>query len=269
MNKPASLSRIRHQQKADKKRLLFAQALVASFRVIFRCLEFIGPPKRRQRMRQFREKILAIEHEREAILAQIKHGTVSQGLDALHEMSARHNRPEVHVKSSETHAYHLSVRQETEALQSIHKASDGDKTVAAQGYREYIAAHPTSHWGHRYLGDALRQIGDLDGSLKEYHEAIRLAGHDSIPGASSRLELGEVLSQKGDKEAAIAEFRGVIEEATPKTKSVVCVAFLRLGIVLNDIGEGKEARAAWKQAIEWDSTKIIAKRAQEMLEANP
>lgn len=269
MSKPASLTRIRRKQWSEKKQLFFAQAIIAFFRVLFRCLEFVGSPKRRNRMRQFREKMRIIEHERDIILDQIKKGEVSEGIDAVFEMSARHSRPQDQAGLSETQAYIRSMRQESEALQSIHKAAGGDRAVAAQGFRDYIAEHSNSHAAHSYLGGTLRQAGDLDGSLREYREAIRLAGSDSIPGACSRLYLGEVLSQKGEKEAAIAEFRGLIEEATPKTEKIVSMAFLQLGIVLNDIGERQEAHTAWKQAIQWDATKIIAKRAEEMLKANP
>lgn len=269
MDKPPSLSYIRRKQREEKNRLYFARALVAVFRGVFRCLEFVGPPKRQQKMRQFRDKMQGIEREKSVILEQIKRGDVSKSIDALFEVSARHDRPEDHAKSSETQDYILAIRQESEALQSIHKASGGDKIVAAQGFRDYITAHPDSSSAHSYLGGTLKQLGDLDGSIKEYHEAIQLAGSDTIPGAASRLHLGEVLSQKGEKEAAMTEFRHIIEEATPKTEAIVGMAFLQLGIVLNEVGERKQARATWKQAIQWDTGKIIAKRAQEMLRSNP
>lgn len=266
---PPSHTRIRHKQRAEKTQLALVQAFIAICRVGFRCMEFIGPPKRRQKMRQFREKMRAIEEEKNTVLQKIKTGKSWEGSDAVPEMAARHSWPEDSAQVRGSQAYLRAIREESDALQSIGKDSDGDKSLAAQGFRDYIAAHPNSHMARSYLGGTLEQIGDLDGCIREYRESIRLAGNDSIPGAASRLRLGEVLRQKGETEAAINEFRSIIEEASIRTKMLVCMAFYQLGISLDQVGERKEARAAWKQAIQWDETKVIAKKAQELLQSNP
>ncbi len=269
MDLPPSLTRIRHQQRAEKNQFRLVQAVIAVSRVVCRCLEFIGPAKRRQKMRQFREKMRAIDEEKHTVLQNIKTGKSWEGIDAVQEMAARYSSPEGSAQVRGSQAWLRAIHEESDALQSIRKASDGDKVLAAQGFRDYIAAHPNSHRAHSYLGGTLEQIGDLDGGIREYRESIRLAGSDSIPGMSSRLRLGEALRAKGETKAAINEFKSIIAEATIKTEMLVCMAFYQLGITLNEVGERKEARAAWKQAIQWDETKVIAKKAQELLQTNP
>ncbi len=130
-------------------------------------MEFIGPPKRRQKMRQFREKMRAIEEEKNTVLQKIKTSKSWEGLDAVQEMAARHSRPENSAQIRGSQAYLKAIREESDALLSIRKASDGDKSLAAQGFRDYIAAPPNSHMAHSYLGGTLEQIGDRDESLNQ------------------------------------------------------------------------------------------------------
>jgi tetratricopeptide (TPR) repeat protein len=80
--------------------------------------------------------------------------------------------------------------------------------------------------------------------------------------------MGKVFQDKGDVQAAIREFKRIINDASPETESEVCLAFLSLGDALNEIGERGESRIAWKEAIRWDAYKIVAKKAKERLKAN-
>ena len=249
--------------------LWFAQALVVFFRVLFRCLELLGPKEQRLRLRQLREKMDAINRDRDAVMSQMQSGDVFGGLEAIEESLGHHATPEDRAGLQETARQVRAIRQESETLRNVARRAGEDRELAVAGYRDYVREHPDSHAGFSYLGGALRRAGDLDGSLGAYQEAILLAGSDSIPGNSARLQLGMVLQEKGDIEAGIAEFQRIIDNATPTTEAYVCLAFLSMGSALNEMGRRSEARAAWKQAIKWDRTKIAAKQAREMLAANP
>ena len=161
------------------------------------------------------------------------------------------------------------MRQESETLYGIRKDAGEDLAAAVHGYQEYIEAHPASSSAHSYLAGVLRQMGDLEGSLNRHYAALRLAKSGSIRCASIRFQVGEVLRQKGETELAAAEFRAIIEEATLETKTFVPIVYFTLGNTLNEAGDKQAARDAWKQAIHWDQTGSMGKKAREMLKANP
>lgn len=46
------------------------------------------------------------------------------------------------------------------------------------------------------------------------------------------------------------------------------MAYFQLGITLNETGQRQAARNAWKQAVRWDQSSMMGKKAQEMLKAN-
>jgi tetratricopeptide (TPR) repeat protein len=120
---------------------------------------------------------------------------------------------------------------------------------------------------YSYLGGILKQTGDLDGSLAAYQQIIDLSGNNSFPGASAHLDLARVLQEKGELEAAAAEFCRFIKESPIDTEHFVCFAYLHLGNTLEQKGDLANARVAWKQAVKWDQTKIVAKQAREKLKA--
>ena len=208
-----------------------------------------------------------LKAEEKALLGKVKSSKAWEGLEAVQEMEARYCHPEDRAEMDERHAHLREIRRESEFLQSIRKAAVSN-AAAVDAYRAYLVEHPDSHSAHSYLAGTLRLMGDLDGSLKEFGQVIQMSGTDSIPGSSARLASAEVLRQKGETEAALAELRAIVKEATPRTRVAVGMACLTLGDTLSEAGERGEARAAWKKAIQWDETGLIAKKARERLGMN-
>ncbi len=267
------LKSVRRQQKAEKRTMRFARIVIILFSAIMRCLELVGSPKQKQKRHQIREKIQGLNTEGNSLLHTVdnafKNGKGFDGLEAVYEFRARHSRGDDDPKLADDYAKFQAMRQESETLSGIRKDAGQDLALAAQCYREYIAAHPESSSAHSYLAGVLRQMGDLEGSLGQYHEALRLAEGKAIECASDRLQIGEVLRKKGETDLAIAEFQAIIAEATLETKTIVPMAYFYLGNTLNENGKRQAARDAWKQAVHWDKAGITGKKAQEMLKANP
>ena len=70
------------------------------------------------------------------------------------------------------------------------------------------------------LGTVLRQLGDQDGAIREFREAIRL----QPASAEAHLSLGQMLQQRGDRAAAAAAFdRGQPAESEKGRRSGVDV----------------------------------------------
>jgi predicted negative regulator of RcsB-dependent stress response len=80
-----------------------------------------------------------------------------------------------------------------------------------------------------------------------------------------RLALGDILVKKGDPDAAIREFQTVIEGQSRFAESSRCMGYLHLGDALKQRGDIGAARQAWKEAVRWDDTGIIAKEARQRL----
>jgi len=268
MDSDAVLSRIRKKRLSQKALLWFARGIIFFFRVFFRGLEFVSLPEQRQRLRQLREKMDGISKGGKVAIDQIQKGQFYAGVDAMSDAVARFGGPDDKEGFEETRTGILKVREESNALQAIHREAGEDKLLAVQNFRKYLEDRPDSHWGYAYLGGALRQAGDLEGSIAAYQQVIQLAEEGSKPADNARLLMGKVFQDKGDVQAAIREFKRIINDASPETESEVCLAFLSLGDALNEIGERGESRIAWKEAIRWDAYKIVAKKAKERLKAN-
>src|SRR5262249_36451964 len=81
----------------------------------------------------------------------------------------------------------------------LHMAKQNGEAV---GYsRVAVALRPDAAVAHNNLGDALRDMGNLDEALAELHTAIVLAPKD----AAAHHNLGMALYQKKDVEGAIDE----------------------------------------------------------------
>lgn len=246
----------------------FGQGLIAFIRVVFRALELVGPKNRRPRLREFREKVEGINRERDAIVSQMRGGATLSTIGSLDDRFGPFLKPEDRAGLQETAANTRARRVEIETLRDITVQAGEDKALAVSGYRAYVQSHPASPLGFSWLSAALKKAGDLEGSAAALREAIQIAGGSSIPGTSARLHLGAVLEEMGDADAAIAEFRSIIAEASSSTEVFVSMAYLSLGNALNARGDRSDARAAWKRAIKWDRTKILAKQARKQLAAN-
>ncbi len=96
---------------------------------------------------------------------------------------------------------------------------------------------------HIVLGDVLSDQGKTDDAIAEYRKAIELAPRDAAPHSS----LGAALSDQGKTDDAIAEYRKAIElaprDAAPHSS---------LGAALNDQHKTDEAIAEYNAAIRLD-----------------
>lgn len=263
------LKSARRQQKAEKRTMRSARIVIVLFSAVMRCLELFGSPKRRQKRRQFRETIQELKAEEKTLLHTVKNAKGFDGLEAIYEMRARHSRFEDDKELADDYAGFQAARQESETLYGIRQDAGEDLAAVAQGYRDYIAAHPESSSAHSYLAGVIQQMGDLEGSLSQYREAQNLAKNGSIRCASARLQVGEVLRKKGETDLAVAEFQAIIAEATLETKALVPMVYFYLGNTLNEAGDKQGARDVWKQTVQWDKTGTAGKKAREMLKANP
>jgi serine/threonine protein kinase/Flp pilus assembly protein TadD len=93
------------------------------------------------------------------------------------------------------------------------------------------------------LGNALAAIGDLDGAIRAYQEAVD--GHPDY--ATARFQLAEAQMRHSRPDEALANFTKAIER-DPK-----CVqAYLNLGVYYARLGRWKEAAAAFDRGLELD-----------------
>ena len=268
MDSDAVLSHIRKKRLSQQALLWFARGIISFFRMFFRGLEFVSLPERRLRLRRLREKMDGLTKGGKGAIDLIQKGQFYAGVDVMSDTVARFGGSDDKESFEETRINIQEVREESIALQAIHCEAGEDKLLAVQNFRKYLEDRPDSHWGYAYLGGALRQTGDMEGSIAAYQQAIRLAGETSGPASNARLLMGKVFQDKGDVQAAIREFKRIIAGASPETEYEICLAFLSLGDAYNEIGERGEARTAWKEAIKWDAYKIVAKKAKEKLKAN-
>jgi len=86
------------------------------------------------------------------------------------------------------------------------RQSLGNTDGAIAEYREALRLNPDYALAHYNLGLALRYKGDLDGAIAEFRNATRLQP-DYAP---AHYGLGLALRYKGDLDGAIAEFRTAI-----------------------------------------------------------
>ncbi len=274
------MKRVQRGKTTAAFQLLFATTLILCSRVLFRFMEMFGLKRHPRKLRAFREKMQAMEQAKNSLTEQIRTDPGWDNLDAMEDFVSHHtdsqSQPGINAILQKLRA----MRQEHELLQAIRTEAGEDIEKAAEGYRKYIATHPHSHYAYAYLGLALKKATEWDASIKAfreaerlgfeyYREAERIMGTENVAGSRVQLEIGKVLHEKGDIDAAIVQYRQVISLTRPISEASVSKAFYFLGKSLNEQGKRREARAAWKQAAKLDSSKVIARKAKELLDANP
>lgn len=265
-NEPvAALSTLWRKKRREQLTLWLVQAFIVVFRAGARVFELFAPPKHRLRLQRLREKMQSIQQDKQQLFKQVRAGDTRGALEAVDAMQLRYARPEERKELEEKIAKSKEVWQEMDALKAIASQAGDNKRAAVEGYQEYVTQHPESSRGHSYLGGFLKQAGDTGGSLRAYQEALRLAGENSLGGSMARLHLGELYLDMGETSAAIGEFDHITDHASPETRTTVCMAYLRLGDAHLKNADKDKAKEAWKMAIQWDDTKVFAKKAQEKL----
>jgi serine/threonine protein kinase/Flp pilus assembly protein TadD len=114
-----------------------------------------------------------------------------------------------------------------------------------------VAIHPENSAAHSNLGVALDEIGDLDGAIFEFQEAIRL---DPQNVAVHLGNLGATLYKKGDHDAALAEYAKAIK-LDPKLAFVLT----NWGRALAKKNDLEGAIAKHKEAIQADPNFAVAR----------
>jgi serine/threonine-protein kinase len=115
----------------------------------------------------------------------------------------------------------------------------GDLDGAISAYREAIDGHADYVAIHESLALALDQKGDADGAAAELRETIRLRNY-----VQDHIILGNILLRKGSHDEAIARYRKAIE-LDPK----LATTHYNLGIALAEKGSLPEAVASFRAAI--------------------
>jgi serine/threonine protein kinase/Flp pilus assembly protein TadD len=95
---------------------------------------------------------------------------------------------------------------------------DGGPWVAARvrWLQAAVAAHPEKAAAHNNLGAALHDLGDREGAIAEYQEAIRLDPTDPGP----HLNLGVILVEKRNLDGAIAEYQKALRLDPKSVKTI-------------------------------------------------
>jgi serine/threonine protein kinase/Flp pilus assembly protein TadD len=103
-----------------------------------------------------------------------------------------------------------------------------------------VALRPQSPGARNNLGNALGDKGQLDAAIAEYREALRLKPDLAV----AHNNLGKALGDKGQLDAAIAEYREAL-----RLKPDLAEAHNNLGVALRDKGELDAAIAEYHEAI--------------------
>jgi arylsulfatase A-like enzyme/Flp pilus assembly protein TadD len=153
---------------------------------------------------------------------------------------------------------------------------DGDDQTALAHYEELLSSAPTHHdapaW-HNNLGILLGREGRLDEAAGHYREALHLtmraakgidpmrrrsqeAMHIASVMYSAHLNLGNVLLQTGQTEAAANEFTAAIG-----VRPTSAEAHTQLGVALSRLGRREQAIAMFQRALQLDPNQPQARRA--------
>ncbi len=83
----------------------------------------------------------------------------------------------------------------------------GRFSEAATAYSKSVEANPESVTGRINLGSALAMLGDTDGAIREFREALRIVPEN----ATAQYNLAMLLKQQGSMEESINHFRAVLD----------------------------------------------------------
>ena len=108
--------------------------------------------------------------------------------------------------------------------------------IAGQGDDE-LSVHAVG-----LLGDALWQLGDLQGAELAYSNVVASADADLAARAS--FALSGVRRERGDARGAADALRSVMQSSNP----LAAKAGVELGTLLRELGDRAGARQAWKEA---------------------
>lgn len=120
---------------------------------------------------------------------------------------------------------------------------------AIRYYTAALALRPHNPAACANLGNALQSLGDLDGAIAAFREAIE--GHPDY--LLARVNLGRALEIKGDADGAIAQLRQAVRDGN------LALHHNDLGNVLVHSGHRDEAIECYKKALALDPNLWIAR----------
>lgn len=163
------------------------------------------------------------------------------------------------------------LQRETEILKTIQRETGENFAAAAEQYLKYLQENPESRLGRTFLAGTLRLLGQWNAALDLLREQYQLEMTSSnlSDALTTRLAIGQVLYDKGDFDAAIAEFESLLIEPAAVARPLHGITYLSLGTVYLANGHRQEAHDAWKKAIRADKSGIVSERAKELLKNNP
>lgn len=113
--------------------------------------------------------------------------------------------------------------------------------------RDVLAADPDNADAHRALGDCLRELGDLEGALRELDESLRIEPDAPL----THLDRGRLLHLAGKFKQAEAEVRESLRLGPPLPAMYVVLSW-----VLRDRGDLPGAERAARIGLEVDARNI-------------
>jgi len=135
--------------------------------------------------------------------------------------------------------------------QRLHETVDlyqlGRLTESVTLARQIVREYPAMEMAYENLGFLLRQSGDSEAALAVYKQAVD-AG---VAGDELRRNYGLALCETGRAPEAVALLSPLASSDDPETVNAVGIAF-------SDAGREKEARAAFGRAIELDAKNVEA-----------
>jgi len=261
--------------------MVFAQGLIKVLRVGFRVEEAFAPPKRQAKLREFREKMTAMERDKQEVLAATDSreqiGTDAM-YDAMEKFTTKYGSPEsvtiVQEGREQLQAMRSSMDAEGERLKELKAKHEGNPTGAVAAFRAYVEAHPDTELGHSSLVGALRESGKYDAAIQVCEQRIADAEQGSsdirerIRVYTQKLAIGSLLIEKGDAIRAVAHIEAVIKNASGDDRILAASTYLMLGEAYCKGGNIVAAKKAWNDAVKQDTTgdikKAVDKRLQEI-----
>jgi serine/threonine protein kinase/Flp pilus assembly protein TadD len=134
-------------------------------------------------------------------------------------------------------------------LAFILEKKGADPAEALRFYQAALALRPQSPVVHNNLGTALSQKGNLNGAIAEYKKAIDIDAKFAMP----HFNLGNSLRTQGHLDEAIAEYRKAID-----LKPNDPAAPHNLGLALSEKGNPDGAVSAYKKAIDINPKHVYA-----------
>lgn len=126
-------------------------------------------------------------------------------------------------------------------------------------YRRQVRENPKDPDAHDYLGNALREAGEVDAAIEQFQIAVRLPPKDIGRGYLYR-DLGEAFEKKGDYDAALQAMKKSVTLWPVKSEAVLC----RLPFEQGAIGRILEEKGDYEGAMEyWKSLVPVAKDPEE------